>query len=246
MKRAAEVVGYEWHEWSHKGKGVPWRVNAEEFNTMLLNGWEIVTVYNDFTLLRRLVEAPAPAEAGQEIVCMYCGKTEARHPGFNVEGKYVPFCDSDEHTSFFPAATPQPAPQDVIEKMLQAFDDYSKEPYNCYYIRERMTAAYRIAEEHRDGEWVAYAKELSVPNETLWQAGYNTALKDIAKLVSRRTPETKEPEERVTIVPWVHNPERLIVLVDGWNPGNHDGFKDRRDAERYAAGLRAELVKGEK
>ena len=65
-----------------------------------------------------------------------------------------------------------------------------------------------------------------------------------------RTPEQKRiadlekpsPEERVTIVRWLHDPSRWIVLRDGWNPGNHDGFKDRKDAERYAAGLRLELA----
>jgi hypothetical protein len=48
-------------------------------------------------------------------------------------------------------------------------------------------------------------------------------------------------EERVTICRWVHNPSRYTVLIDGWNPGNHDGFKTLQDAERYRRGLIEEL-----
>ena len=46
-------TGYEWFEWSHGGKGVPWRINTEEFNQMLMDGWEIVDICNSFTLLNR-------------------------------------------------------------------------------------------------------------------------------------------------------------------------------------------------
>jgi hypothetical protein len=44
---------FEWMEWSHGGKGVPWRVNTQEFNALLIAGWEIVICENSFTLLRR-------------------------------------------------------------------------------------------------------------------------------------------------------------------------------------------------
>lgn len=44
-ERARKVkTGYEWYEWIHGGKGVPWRVNTEEFNQMLMDGWEIVDI----------------------------------------------------------------------------------------------------------------------------------------------------------------------------------------------------------
>ena len=46
-------TGYEWFEWSHGGKGVPWRVNTKEFNQMLLDGWEIVTIMETLTLLKK-------------------------------------------------------------------------------------------------------------------------------------------------------------------------------------------------
>ena len=39
-------------EWSHGGKGVPWRGNTEEFNALLENGWEIITIENSFTQTR--------------------------------------------------------------------------------------------------------------------------------------------------------------------------------------------------
>lgn len=45
--------GYEWFEWFHGGKGVPWRINTEEFNQMLMDGWEIVDICSSFTLLKR-------------------------------------------------------------------------------------------------------------------------------------------------------------------------------------------------
>lgn len=38
-------------------------------------------------------------------LCHYCKKTEARHPGMIIEGIYVPFCDSNEHTVFTPEIT---------------------------------------------------------------------------------------------------------------------------------------------
>ena len=54
---------------------------------------------------------------------------------------------------------------------------------------------------------------------------------------------TAKPDaDEITIVKWVHNPKRWIVLQGGWNVGNYGGFEDRRDAERYAAGLRVELA----
>jgi hypothetical protein len=46
-------TGYEWMEWSHGRKGVPWRINTEEFNALLLDGWEIVDICDSFTLLKR-------------------------------------------------------------------------------------------------------------------------------------------------------------------------------------------------
>lgn len=46
-------AGFEWFEWSHGGKGVPWRVDPEDFNQMLMDGWEIVDICNTFTLLNR-------------------------------------------------------------------------------------------------------------------------------------------------------------------------------------------------
>jgi hypothetical protein len=44
---------FEWQEWSHPGKGVPWRFGTAEFNRLLVDGWEIVSCENSFTLLRR-------------------------------------------------------------------------------------------------------------------------------------------------------------------------------------------------
>ena len=46
-------TGFEWMEWSHGGKGVPWRINTKEFNALLMDGWEIVDICNSFTLLKR-------------------------------------------------------------------------------------------------------------------------------------------------------------------------------------------------
>ena len=52
-KATKPQTGYEWFEWSHRGKGVPWRINTKEFNQMLMDGWEIVDICNSFTLLKR-------------------------------------------------------------------------------------------------------------------------------------------------------------------------------------------------
>ncbi len=50
-KAKPEIV--EYHEWSHGGKGVPWRVNTDEFQQMLRDGWRIIHVSDRFTLLER-------------------------------------------------------------------------------------------------------------------------------------------------------------------------------------------------
>lgn len=55
----------------------------------------------------------------------------------------------------------------------------------------------------------------------------------------------KTPEERVTVVKWVLDPNRWIALVDGWNMGNTGGFKDKKDAEVYRLGLIAQLKEKE-
>ncbi len=47
------IVGYEYCEWSHGGKGVPWRVNQLEFDQLRLDGWNIVIICDSFTLLER-------------------------------------------------------------------------------------------------------------------------------------------------------------------------------------------------
>lgn len=44
---------WEWREWSHGGKGVPWRCGTEEFNALLLDGWQIIEIASSFTLLGR-------------------------------------------------------------------------------------------------------------------------------------------------------------------------------------------------
>ena len=49
--------------------------------------------------------------------------------------------------------------------------------------------------------------------------------------------------DRITVVPWLHDPTKWIALRDGWNPGNIPGFKDKKDAEIYADGLRYRLQK---
>ena len=46
-------TGYEWFEWWHGGKGVPWRVNTEEFNKMLMDGWKIIYIGGGLTVLNR-------------------------------------------------------------------------------------------------------------------------------------------------------------------------------------------------
>lgn len=55
MRRLFDRAPYkfEWTEWSHGGKGVPWRMNVDMFNGMLCAGWDIIDIENSFTLLRR-------------------------------------------------------------------------------------------------------------------------------------------------------------------------------------------------
>jgi hypothetical protein len=67
----------------------------------------------------------------------------------------------------------------------------------------------------------------------------------IAQIRARLTRPAERMERNViTIERWIHDPTKWIVLYDGCNVGNYSGFKDRKDAERYAAGLRAELLEG--
>jgi hypothetical protein len=61
---------HEWMEWSHRGKGVPWRAfpaDISEFNALLDAGWEIVHIDNTFTVLHRAVPVAAcPLEQENE------------------------------------------------------------------------------------------------------------------------------------------------------------------------------------
>ena len=46
------------------------------------------------------------------------------------------------------------------------------------------------------------------------------------------------PTNRITVTTWIHDPSKWVVLIDGWNCSNVGGFKDKKDAEIYADGLR--------
>ncbi len=49
------IVNYEYEEWSHGDKGVPWLAGGDAFNQKRLQGWRIVASFNLFTLLGRPV-----------------------------------------------------------------------------------------------------------------------------------------------------------------------------------------------
>ena len=71
-------------------------------------------------------------QATAETVCEHCGKTKVQHPGMNVEGRYVAFCDSNEYTVFTPRTQPsrkEPKPEDV--SIFHSENDYH-EYRECY------------------------------------------------------------------------------------------------------------------
>jgi hypothetical protein len=47
------IAGFEYQEWHHGGKGVPWRVGTEEFNRLRLDGWRIFYIGCSMTVLDR-------------------------------------------------------------------------------------------------------------------------------------------------------------------------------------------------
>ena len=48
-----KIISYEYEEWSHAGKGVPWLVGGAEFDRKRKEGWRIVGIFNTFSLLER-------------------------------------------------------------------------------------------------------------------------------------------------------------------------------------------------
>lgn len=70
------ITGYEYHEWAHGGKGVPWRYASEEFNQLRLAGWRIVWIFNTFTLLER----PTPRTTWRDF-CLYHSRYAAARDG---------------------------------------------------------------------------------------------------------------------------------------------------------------------
>lgn len=73
------IAGYEWHEWSHPGKGVPWRVDEVGYGKMLTDGWTVEWHFADypgFTLLRRAV----PVSTWRDF-CLYHSRYYAKKSG---------------------------------------------------------------------------------------------------------------------------------------------------------------------
>lgn len=84
--------GYEWFEWSHPGRGVPWRMNGRgsQIEKMLLDGWIVGQHFespNGFTLLRR----PVPNTSWRDL-CLYHSRFYAKRDN----AKYSRLCVADK------------------------------------------------------------------------------------------------------------------------------------------------------
>jgi hypothetical protein len=140
----------------------------------------------------------------------------------------------------------------LIEKMLDAFDNTKEELNDVLGTgrpRNSMSAALSVATEILLKEPTSEEKSVAA-NDYLnhnmliardYRAIFQATLKKFVASRAEAFARVKTLEERVTISRWVINPTRWVVLRDGWNPGNHDGFKDIKDAERYRRGLIEEL-----
>jgi hypothetical protein len=131
---------------------------------------------------------------------------------------------------------------ELVEKMRQAWVD--AEPMASgsqeQYWTHRMAAAAKVCIDEALGE----------PTEREWChincfedsefAGY---LRKFLKYRKARLLAPKTAEERVTIVEWVHDRSKWIVLIDGINMANCATFgkNDFHKAEIYRRGLIAEL-----
>jgi hypothetical protein len=145
-----------------------------------------------------------------------------------------------------PPAQPD-AGRDVVERMYKVFNrsrvGWTDE--NKYALSiNAMTAAYQVAIAERDAQW-----EKAICEET----PIKLTVEDIDKLIKvirarlAQDDKPRTPAERVTIENRYHDQTNnaWIVMLDGaYVFGGNSGMGIRRkDAERYAAGLRAELEK---
>ena len=128
---------------------------------------------------------------------------------------------------------------ELVEKMLDAFQIGN----HSDVWRERMSAVLRVCVE----ELLNHTQRGSQENRLLMR-GNSTIEEDFNAIMDLRRaryspPKPNTPEERITIVEWLHDPTKWAVLIDGWNSRDSMTFdkRDRQKAERYRAGWIAEL-----
>jgi hypothetical protein len=182
-------------------------------------------------VLSRRTARPQPAES--HFPACVNGQDAAKGEGTHREGTM-------EHP-----AEPSHAPSgDVIDRMCAAWFEMDNEPL-LRRRKDQMTAAYNVARAHmlahppaewmkkRDAEWDAAIRTIS-EREHASMLGKKIGYDARALLVTVQT------QERMTVeVKAVKNTETLYEV----HAGDSHVFTsaDERDAERYAAGLRAEL-----
>jgi len=142
----------------------------------------------------------------------------------------------------------QPA-GDVVDDTISAMIATYREDESGKFkpVRDRMTDAYQVARAQviaeRDAQWEKATREMFTEFPDLFQcADVDETVKCLrARLAQADKPRT--PAERVT----VKNTERYwIVYRDGEEVVHfHQNIYGEKDAERYAAGLRAELEKAQ-
>jgi hypothetical protein len=161
------------------------------------------------------------------------------------------------HTYHYEHPPVQPA-GDVVDDTISATIATYREDESGKFkpVRDRMTDAYQVARAQVIAEALDAVSKIDIGKpigavnpiyEDGWAAGWNNAshwwrekIKELrARLAQSDKPRT--PAERVTI----HEaPDRFTIVLDGSFEAElpQPGYC-RKDAERYATGLRAELEK---
>lgn len=152
----------------------------------------------------------------------------------------------DAPASAEPPAQPEASTDDVVERMLQVFDETKDQDYNASPQERRtcMTAALAVAREGyapvTEQRWTREQIEKALRDIMIERCYNGTQAIELSLAVLQRL--TAKPE-RVTVS---HAGGIAAIYLDQMLQckfGNEDAEERERNANRYAAGLRAELEK---
>lgn len=141
---------------------------------------------------------------------------------------------------------------ELVEKMICASAEaLNINRFNHETVTTGMSAALDVALDACLGPLAAQERGIAgadyCTRPAVLPCDYNDVLQFALKnfIASRRAAlaHVKTAEERVTVVEWLHDTSKWIVLIDGWNSKNSATFdkKDRDKAETFRIGLIQQL-----